>query len=100
MASRVRDTSTVGSPVSRVFNAAIELAIRGPSPYPTRASFVNHDSPQLAKEIARALDQNHAIVLVWPDGSSCVLQPGERIPAPSVNAALNESGSSIALPAA
>ncbi len=98
MASRVKDTSTVGSPASRVFDAAIELAIKGQSPYPSRASFVDHDSPQLAKEIARAFDQNHAVVLVWPDLSSRVLRPGDQIPAPS--AALKESGSGIALPAA
>ena len=56
--------------------------------------------PDLAKCIAEAFDENVSVVLVWPDLSSRVLQPGERIPAPSVNAALNESGSGIDLPAA
>jgi hypothetical protein len=100
MASRVKSTSTVGSPASRVFDAAIELAIKGRSPYPSRASFVNYDSPQLAKEIARAFDDNSAVVLVWPDLSSRVLQPGDQIPAPAPSAALSESGSGIDLPAA
>jgi hypothetical protein len=100
MASRVKGTSNVGSPASRVMDEAIELAIRGRSPYPSRAAFVNHDSPQLAKEIAGAFDEECAVVLVWPDGSSRVLQPGDRIPAPVPSAALSESGSGIDLPAA
>jgi hypothetical protein len=99
MATRVKSTSTVGSPACRVFDAAIELAIKGQSPYPSPASFVNHDSPQLAKAIARAFDQNYAVVLVWPDLSSRVLRPGDQIPAPP-SAALSESGSGIDLPAA
>jgi len=99
MASRVKNPSNVGSPASRVMDAAIELAIKGRSPYPSRASFVNCDSPCLAKAIARAFDQDHAVVLVWPDGSSRVLQPGDRIPAPAASAALKSSGSGIDLPA-
>lgn len=100
MASRVRATSTVGSPASRVMDAAIDLAIQGRSPYPSRASFVNHDSPCLDKALARAFDEKRAVVLVWPDGSSRVLQPGERISAPASSAALKSSGSGIDLPAA
>jgi hypothetical protein len=102
MASRVKDTSNVGSPASRVMDAAIELAIKGRSLYPIRASFVNHDSLCLAREIARAFDQDHAVVLVWPDGSARVLQPGDRIPAPAPpsSADLKASGSGIDLPAA
>ena len=40
------------------------------------------------------------LVLVWPDGSSRVLQPGDQIPAPAPSAALKASGSGIDLPAA
>ena len=98
MASRVKNTSTVGSPASRVFDAAIELAIRGRSPYPSSASFLNHDSPCLGRAIASAFDDGYAVVLVWPDLSSRVLRPGDQNPAPS--AALKESGSGVALPAA
>ncbi len=100
MASRVKDPSNVDSPAGRVMDAAIELTIKGQSPYPSRASFVDHDSPCLAKEIVRAFDQQHAVVLVWPDGSSRVLQPGDRIPAPAASAALKASGSGIDRPAA
>lgn len=100
MASTVKSTSNVGSPASRVMDAAIELAINGRSPYPGRASFVNHDSPCLAKAIVRAFDQDRAVVLVWPDGSARVLQPSELIPAPVPSAALKASGSGIDRPAA
>jgi hypothetical protein len=100
MAATVKRTNNVGSPAGKVMHEAIELAIRGRSPYPSRASFVNHDSPQLGAEIARAFDADSAVVLVWPDGSSRVLQPGVRIPAPSSSAALNASGSGFDLPAA
>ena len=79
---------------------AIELAIKGCSPYPNPASFVNHDSPILAKAIAHAFDEDSAVVLVWPDLSSRVLKPGDQIPAPAPSAALSESGSGIDLPAA
>lgn len=100
MASRVRSTSNVGSPASRVMDAAIELAIKGRSPYPSSASFLNHDSPRLSEAIARAFDDDYAVVLVWPDGSSRVLQPGDQIPAPAASATLKDSGSGIDLPAA
>jgi len=42
----------------------------------------------------------YAVVLVWPDGSSRVLQPGDQIPAPAASAALSDAGSGIDLPAA
>jgi hypothetical protein len=100
MASRVRGTSNVGSPACKAMDAAIELAIKGRSPYPERASFVNHDSPYVGKEIAHAFDQDMAVVLVWPDGSARVLQPSEPIPAPAPSAALKASGSGAERPAA
>ena len=63
------------------------------------AAIVNHDSPCLAKAIKR-LDEDSAVVLVWPDLGSRVLQPGDQVPAPAPSAALSESGSGIDLPAA
>ena len=79
---------------------AIELVLQDRSPYPDRAWFVDHDAPRLGESIAEAFDDDHAVVLVWPDGSSRVLQPGDRIPAPAPSAALKGSGSGIDLPAA
>jgi hypothetical protein len=99
MASRVSSTSNVDSPASRLLDQAIELAIKGRSPYPNRASFLNHDAPELGKAIAQAFEEGYAVVLVWPDGSSRVLRPGDQIPAPAPSAALKGSGSGIDLPA-
>ncbi len=79
---------------------AIELALAGRTPYPLRASFVDSDAPDLAGRIAEAFDADKAVVLVWPDGSSRVLQPAEGIPAPASSAALKSSGSGRDLPAA
>lgn len=100
MAARVTNQSIVDGPASRLMDVAIELAIRGGSPFPDRASFLNHDAPQLAEAIAEAFDEDMAVVLVWPDGSSRVLRPGDQIPAPTRSAALKASGSGIDLPAA
>jgi hypothetical protein len=79
---------------------AIELAIKGTSPYPSRGLFLDADAPNLAGRIAEAFDEDLPVILVWPDGSSRVLQPGDRIPAPATSAALKSSGSGIDLPAA
>jgi hypothetical protein len=100
MAVKLTKDGPVLSPASRLVDEAIELVLQDRSPYPDRASFLDHDMPDLAKWIARAFDDDKAVVLVWPDGSSRVLQPGDRIPAPEPSAALSESGSGIDLPAA
>ena len=100
MASKVKTRRAADRPASRLMSEAIELAIRGRSPYPGRAMFLDHDAPELARCIAEAFDENVSVVLVWPDGSSRVLQPGGRIPAPPPSAALNSSGSDIDRPAA
>ncbi|HXE43577.1 MAG TPA: hypothetical protein VN635_00120 [Conexibacter sp.] len=100
MAVKITKDGPVYSPASRLMDEAIELAIQERSPYPSRAAFVDFDSEWLAKEISDAFDDDYAVVLVWPDGSSRVLQPGDRIPAPAPSAALKASGSGIDLPAA
>jgi len=79
---------------------AIELVLQERSPYPDRASFLDHDIPDLARRIARAFDDDKAVVLVWPDLSSRVLKPGDQIRRPPASAALSESGSDIDLPSA
>jgi len=100
MATRLRRSTTSITAAGRVMDEAIALAIQGRTPYPRRASFVDSDAPDLAGCIAEAFDDDKAVVLVWPDGSSRVLQPGERIPAPASSAALKASGSGFDLPAA
>ena len=55
-------------PTAKAMNRAIDLAIEGNSPYPENAAFVNADSPHAGHEMARALDEGYAVVLVYSDG--------------------------------
>jgi hypothetical protein len=65
MASNVnRDESRTAEAMDR----AIDLAIEGGSPYPENAAFVDADSPRAGNEMARALDEGYAVVLVSSDG--------------------------------
>jgi hypothetical protein len=100
MAVKLTKDGPIYSPASRLMDEAIELVLQDRSPYPDRAWFLDFDAEQLGESIAEAFDDDHAVVLVWPDGSSRVLQPSEPIPAPAPSAALNESGSGIDRPAA
>lgn len=100
MAVRMSEDGPVLSPASRVMDEAIELAIQERSPYPSRAAFLDYDAPQLAESIADAFDEDYAVVLVWPDRSARVLNPGDQIATPAPSAALNDSGSGIERPAA
>jgi hypothetical protein len=100
MASTMKAKRVADRPASRLMDEAIELAIKDKSPYPSPALFLDHDAPSLADQIAEAFDENVSVVLVWPDLSARVLQPGDRIPAPAPSAALKASGSAIDLPAA
>jgi hypothetical protein len=61
------------SPAVKVMNEAIELAIEERSPYPDRAAFINAGMPGIGAEIKRALDEDMAIVLVFPDCSTRTL---------------------------
>jgi hypothetical protein len=100
MAVKLTKDGPIYSPASLVMDEAIELAIKGRSPYPSPALFLDSDVPDLAACIAEAFEENVSIVLVWPDLSSRVLKPGDQIPAPAPSAALKASGSGIDLPAA
>jgi hypothetical protein len=72
-------TDTQESPVARVFDEAIELAIQECSPYPERALFVDADSSCLGAEIKRSFDEGRAVVLVYMDGGTRTLQPEPRV---------------------
>jgi hypothetical protein len=61
------------SPAVQVADEAIELAIKGRSPYPDRAAFINADTPRMGAAIMRALDDDMAIVLVFPDRTTRTL---------------------------
>ena len=62
------DVNPSGSPTVKAMDRAIDQAIEGNSRYPERAAFVDADSPQAGREIANALDDGYAVVLVSSDG--------------------------------
>jgi hypothetical protein len=74
MAQSVSTNQNGDSPAGRVMDEAIELEIAGRSPYPKRATFLDADEPCVGKEIRRAVDEGHAIVLVAADGSTRILR--------------------------
>ena len=61
------------SPSGRVMDEAIELDLKGCSPYPKRASFIDMDASYVGKGIRRAVAEDMAIVLVEADGSTLTL---------------------------
>ena len=62
------DVNPSESPTVKAMDRAIDQAIEGDSRYPERAAFVDADSPQAGREIANALDDGYAVVLVSSDG--------------------------------
>ena len=62
------DANRSESPTVKAMDRAIDQAIEGNSRYPERAAFVDADSPQAGREIANALDDGYAVVLVSSDG--------------------------------
>ncbi len=73
-------TDSHRSPAVQVADEAIELAIEERSPFPDRAAFINADAPHMGTEIRRALDEDMAIVIVFPDHSTRTLyaEPASR----------------------
>jgi hypothetical protein len=63
------------SPAATVMAEAIDLKIKGRSPYPNRAAFVDADAPSAGHDIERAAEEGLAVVLVSADGSTRVLKP-------------------------
>jgi hypothetical protein len=63
------------SPVAKVMDEAIDLAIEGRSPFPERAAFIDADAPSAGHDIGRAADEGLAVVLVSVDGRTRVLKP-------------------------
>lgn len=54
---------------------ALDLAIKGRSPYPEKAAFIDADEPGVGHAIERAADQGLSVVLVSADGSTRILNP-------------------------
>jgi hypothetical protein len=73
-------TDNHSSPAVQVADEAIELAIEERSPYPDRAAFINADTPRMGAAIKRALDDDMAIVIVFPDRTTRTLyaEPASR----------------------
>ncbi|HEY5942161.1 MAG TPA: hypothetical protein VIT89_04790 [Solirubrobacterales bacterium] len=63
------------SPAAKVMDEAIDLAVKGRSPYPDRAAFIDADTASAGDEIKRAADEGMPVVLVAADGSTRVLLP-------------------------
>lgn len=62
------------------FDTAIELAIKGRSPYPTGAAFVGSDTPQLGAALAGYAREHRPVVLVYPDGEERFILSLEAAP--------------------
>jgi predicted dehydrogenase len=67
------NVSSAKSPTAKAMDRAIDMAIEGNSPYPEHAAFVDADSPHAGHEIARALGEGYAVVLVATDGREWVM---------------------------
>lgn len=70
MASNVNPAESL---TAKAMDRAIDLATEGNSPYPENAAFVNADSPRAGHEMARALDEGYAVVLVSSDGRERII---------------------------
>jgi hypothetical protein len=70
MASNV---DPVESLTAKAMDRAIDLAIKGDSPYPENAAFVKADSPHAGSEMERALDDGYAVVLVSSGGRERII---------------------------
>lgn len=62
-------------PAAGLMDEAIDLAIKGSSPYHDRAAFIDTDTASAGSEIKRAADEGLSIVLVAGNGSRCALIP-------------------------
>jgi hypothetical protein len=69
----VSNVNPAESPTAKATDRAIDLAIEGNSPYPENAAFVSADSPHAGNEMARALDEGYAVVLVSSDGRERII---------------------------
>ena len=73
--AKTMSTNSGYSPVAKVMDEAIDLAIEDCSPYPERAAFINVGAPSAGYEIKRAADDGLSVVLVAANGSTHILKP-------------------------
>lgn len=62
----------------RAFDEAIETSIAGDPKYPSGATFISADEPELGKAIKRSVHSGEPLVLAYADGSRLVLR-SERV---------------------
>lgn len=67
------------SPASRMMDVAIELAIEERSPFPQHAGFVDADTLHTEATMRQVAEKGAAVILVWPDMTSQVIEPEEII---------------------
>jgi len=65
------------SPASKQMDIAIEIAIEERSPYPEHAGFVDADTPHTEETMRQVAEKGAAVILVWPDMTSQVIEPEE-----------------------
>jgi hypothetical protein len=68
-----RNVNPSDSPTAKAMDRAIDSAIEGNSCYPDRAAFIDAESPHAGREITRAFDEGHSVVLVSADGRERVI---------------------------
>lgn len=68
----------VSSAAWRAFDEAIETSIAGEPRYPSGATFINADEPELGNAIKRAVSEGAPMVVAYTDGTTLVLR-GERV---------------------
>jgi len=74
MAQKPEPNTPTPSPAGRAMDRAIDLELASePVPYPKPATFIDADEPYAGREIARALKNGNAVVLVSPDGQEHIL---------------------------
>jgi len=64
-----------GEHVWRAFERAVERRIDEDPEFPDKAYFVDADDATAGQQIARALDDGYAVVLVSADGHERILEP-------------------------
>jgi hypothetical protein len=74
-------SNSTKSPAARALDEAIELKLRGRSPYPETCDFIDADAPHAGVLVARAADAGRAVALVSADGSTRVLHAETVTPA-------------------
>jgi hypothetical protein len=80
MAEQLDKPTTASELAGQRFDTAIELAIKGRSPYPNGAAFVGTDVPDLGPTLAGYAREHRPVVLVYPDGEERFILPLEAAP--------------------